>query len=44
MKDADIAEYEADLLTCASEECLKVMIGSLELNDENHLSGIKTVP
>lgn len=30
-----IAEYEADLLTYAAEECLKFMTGALELNDEN---------
>lgn len=30
-----IAEYEADLLTYAAEECLKFMTGALELNDAN---------
>lgn len=31
----EIAQYESDLLTYASETCLKFMTGALELSDEN---------
>ena len=34
-ENEEIAEYEADLLTYAAEECLKFMTGALELNDTN---------
>ena len=34
-ENEEIAEYEADLLTYAAEECLKFMTGALELNDAN---------
>lgn len=37
-----IAEYEGDLLTYASETCLKFLDGSLELNDANWDEYVKT--